>query len=563
MLIAYCLFHQTTFVARNKVNDTFRIPHSVLATSLPLYFLIPTALIYVLTLVGPPLYHVRYLFVYAAPLVLLVAAALVSLWRRARWLSALLAALIVLGSGASLTRFWHDPLLRADDHRTAVAELAASWRPGDAILVNAGWAYTALAVYWPTELVGPRAAVPPPIHAVPRLLDYVDGVPADVALPGDVLQARPIVIRTGSVDGAPSLGWGDPESDFFAISSQQTVEALGHVGREYERIWHYRIYDTVNDPNGLIRNWLTNYLVQRDAKTYAGDSFLNVQLHDYHIAISHYEPSVEFNHDTARLELIAARYPDQVATGDVLYMDSYWSTAGQSPPLAVSLRLLDSNGEPSVQWDDPLNLDGEGEFRQPLALPIPIATLSGTHELELVVYEQGTNRVLAPSTGAVAGERWPLGQVEIAPSPQAPVITQTLAAFDYIDLLSADVGTSAHNAITRQPGDAIDLLLLWRPRPSDYRDTYDGIVELRDADGQITQSWRSPLGSERYPSGDWSPGIPVRDVRRLPLAENLATGDYTLHLRVERRSDGRAIPARSGWLGQRPALEIGRVKLGG
>ena len=51
---------------------------------------------------------------------------------------------MLLAAGVTLQAFWFDPAFRADDHRAAVRELQARWRPGDVVVVNAGWAYTAL-----------------------------------------------------------------------------------------------------------------------------------------------------------------------------------------------------------------------------------------------------------------------------------------------------------------------------------------------------------------------------------------------------------------------------------
>ncbi len=61
-----------------------------------------------------------------------------------------LLSLLVLVSILSLAEFWSNPRYRADDHRQAVATLAAEWRPGDVILANAGWIYPIIDVYWPT-----------------------------------------------------------------------------------------------------------------------------------------------------------------------------------------------------------------------------------------------------------------------------------------------------------------------------------------------------------------------------------------------------------------------------
>ena len=105
-----------------------------------------------------PLYHVRYLFTYAPAFSILLALGIVALlrWRRPLGSALAVAALILIlaGSTLSLRAFWTDPALRPDDHRAAVRELAERWRPGDAILVNAGYAYPALLTYWSGPPVG-------------------------------------------------------------------------------------------------------------------------------------------------------------------------------------------------------------------------------------------------------------------------------------------------------------------------------------------------------------------------------------------------------------------------
>ena len=105
------------------------------------YTFAPLALIYLVSLVTP-LYHVRYLFTYAPPFYILLGAGLAWLTRRA-WPLAALAALVVLGGSAFSIRELHtNPRYAADDWRAAVDFIAERWRPGDVLLVNAGYAYT-------------------------------------------------------------------------------------------------------------------------------------------------------------------------------------------------------------------------------------------------------------------------------------------------------------------------------------------------------------------------------------------------------------------------------------
>ena len=112
----------------------------------------PLALI-LLASVLTPLYHVRYLFTYSPPFSILLALGMTTLarWRRpaGQWLAAGAALALLAACTLSLRAFWTDPVYAADDLRSATRELAQRWRPGDAILANAGYTYPALLTYWP------------------------------------------------------------------------------------------------------------------------------------------------------------------------------------------------------------------------------------------------------------------------------------------------------------------------------------------------------------------------------------------------------------------------------
>ena len=100
---------------------------------------------------------------------------------------AVLAALCWLAAaGVTLHAFWADPRYRADDHREAVRFLQEHWRPGDVVLVNAGYTYTALLTYWDG-----------PIATRGRLTGELPTPRADAAL---------VLLTTGHVDAAPNLG---------------------------------------------------------------------------------------------------------------------------------------------------------------------------------------------------------------------------------------------------------------------------------------------------------------------------------------------------------------------
>ncbi len=210
-----------------------------------------------------PLYHVRYLNVYSGPWPLLVAAGLAALWERGKLpgqvLSAGLLGLLLLGSGLSL-RNYHTQRFQyeaADDLRGAIAALDDHLGPNDAILIDAGYLYPAFSYYWPGT-----------VGWMGRLDDDPPAVP---------VQAGPVVALAGFVDGAPDIGWGDPSSDFYAISQQRTEAQLSQLFREHNMVWLLRGYDTVNDPNGVIRAWLENNAQLIYDQAFAGQTYVRVQ----------------------------------------------------------------------------------------------------------------------------------------------------------------------------------------------------------------------------------------------------------------------------------------------
>ena len=107
----------------------------------------PLALILLVSLVTP-LYHVRYLFTYSPAFYVVLAAGIVWVWRRWKLAAGIAAVGWLVAAGFTLHASWFDPAFRADDHRAAVRELRSQWRPGDVLLVNAGYAYPSLATYW-------------------------------------------------------------------------------------------------------------------------------------------------------------------------------------------------------------------------------------------------------------------------------------------------------------------------------------------------------------------------------------------------------------------------------
>ncbi len=387
------------------------------------YIFVPLMLILLLSLTVTPLYHVRYFFTYAAAAPLLLAAAIHAVGRnRPARLSAL--AVLLTISGWSLIEFHKNPDYRADDHRSAVAMLATQWRPGDAILANAGWVYPVIEVYWPSEPSDAVKAVPPPLQGRTRLTDYANRH-------ADNREAGPILVTTGSVDGSATLGWGQPQSDFYAMAADPAVAALDQLAVDHPRIWHYRLYDTVSDPTGLLRATLDGLGTLTVDQPFPGRDFVRLQRYDIPTTEGKFCPDrgVTARYDDVLL-LVGSESSVRARPGEMLYATLCWEAleAVSTYPggLRASLRLYDENDQMVAQIDDgPVRATSTwqpGERgRLALGLPIPASVTPGRFSLDLIVYDGSNGEPLLPGGDHVAsGQRLRLATVDVDPTTTRP-----------------------------------------------------------------------------------------------------------------------------------------------
>ena len=513
------------------------------------FTLAPLALIMLISLVWTPIYHVRYFYPFAALFPMVTAVAIASLHRERPWYAGIALAAILAASGWGLHTLWTDARHRRDDHRGAVAYLADAWRPGDVILVNAGWVYTALQLYWPTQRTGPWAALPPALQKPVRLTDSADIGP-------DADRTAPRIIRTGSVNGAPQLGWGDPASDFFAMNEVDTIAALTTLATPGARIWHYRLYDTVSDPDGLIRAWLDDHATLALDLPFAGRDHLRLQRYDRGSTVNVTPPTRAGVEGEVRfgdaLQLIHMEYPPSARGGERIYVTAYWQTAPGATQLdlatlGASLRLAGESGAVIAQEDAEIAAmsnapDADGVYRTSLALSIPAAAKPGVYNLRLVVYSRGDGIALSIAPAGDEPGVFDVGVIDVAIVEAPPLIATAVARFGYLDLVNAQPEQQHAGA-----GETFALNLVWRPQPSAYQDTYLAHLGLRNQHGQLVHRWEEVLGGWAYPSGAWPAGIPVLDPLRMTLPTALPDGEYAITLQVARASDGAIIPARLGW----------------
>jgi len=345
-------------------------------------------------------------------------AGLAWLSRRA-WPLAAAAVLALLASSAfSIYELHTNPRYAADDFRSAVSFIAERWRPGDVVLINAGYAYPGFLYYYNG-----------PIADRVRLSAY-QSTDAHVAQTLD----HPLLLGTGTIDGDRDLGWGDPNSDFYATNQAETAAALERVTHDFPRIWMLRIYDTVTDSEGFIRAWLAANTTPFEDQLFTGESSMRVQGF-----MSTSQPPLSFQSEVpleAGMSLLGWEVEPTVRAGDPLDVVLWWRADASPPsdnqgpagPFAVSLKLwaTSKGNQPQLAAQDDewpvgsllLTSDwAPGEaIRHPMRLWLSADLPPGEYWLEVEMYDPVTVQPLSRLDGRE--HTIPLGPVTVLPNPE-------------------------------------------------------------------------------------------------------------------------------------------------
>ena len=502
------------------------------------YLFLPALLIFLASF-ATPLYHVRYIFTYSTVFYIIVGAGLAWLFQRWRAVGWLLLVVVVALSGISFHAYHADPSYASDDHREAVRFLAEQWRPGDAILVNAGYAYTALETYWDGESIAWRG----------RLVSDGTSSWEEAASRG------PIVVQAGSVEGAPSLGWGDPDSDFYAMSRAETADALSRLFADFDRVWVYRIYDTVTDESGFVRDWLDGHGIQFHDRVFSGES--NLRLQGF---VTEREPLLGATvRDGAALAdgslglAASSALPPAVEDGGYLDVALVWEVGAQPVDDAILFAgLFDDAGRRWAQTDEhplgPLYPARDwavgSKVRTPIRIQVPAGTPLGPYRLELGWYRfvDGQPNWL-PWT---SGDRLPLGKVEVV----APKDWQALAVPEVTHSVGVNIGEKVRllgfdaPVLEVRPGETLHLEIIWLAL-EDGPEAAPPVLQVTDEGGQaLAEVASAPVGG-RAPLSRMVAGQTVRDPVALELPGTLLPGVFDL-VAGRRRADGSWLPVRRG-----------------
>ncbi len=505
----------------------------------------PLALILLASAVTP-LYHVRYLFTYSPAFYIPLAAGIWGLWSARvasypRWVtraaSMLAASLWLIGVVATLQAAWTSPLYRADDHRAAVCFLEEHWRPGDVVLVNAGYTYTALLTYWQG-----------PVAYRGRITETLPSPRDDAAL---------IAVTTGHLDGPPTLGWGDPRSDFFALPSAVAAHRIESLFQRFPRVWHYRIYDTVNDPDGRLRAWLTEQGQLVEERLFAGEANMRVQGYVSRLGAEWRPDRMSVEYDDG-LKMQWEPLVEQAVAGETIYPVVTWlKTQAGIGEFSTSLRLIGPDG---AVWSQPMDERPLGSLfrarqwptgvpqRQPLALPIPPGTPPGQYTVTLLAYASATGQPLeiAASHGLpLTPHGLVLGQLSVLRLWPAPAPRKVLAVFGPLALIEA-----SSPATVIAPGGQVPVELLWQALRSPG-EPFVVVVQLLNSREQVIAGLEAQPLAGRYPTSEWLSGELVRDRHTLDVPVESPPGHYRLIVGIYRAADRVRLTTRFGLWGQR------------
>jgi hypothetical protein len=532
---------------------------------LPIATFGPLLLILLISLVTP-LYHVRYLFTYSPAFYIVLGAGGAWLWARRRWAAGLALAVWLAAAAVTLSTFWFDPEYRPDDHRAAVQAVQARWRPGDVLLVNAGYAYPPLLTYWQG-----------PIANRARLTD-----PLPPARPDDAL----VIVMTGHLSDALSsastsrglrsaelvrLGWGDPRSDFFAMSTEDATHQIDALFLTFGRVWHYRIYDTVNDPAGTLRERLAERGALFEELALPGEASMRVQgfMPRAGVAWSPALPAVRYPNGV-RVQFDPA--PATIPAGQTLFGGLTWrADAPPSAAFGVSLRLVDGGRgvHDGVTWAQPTDERPLGPqllppqwpaglaHRQPFRVPIPRGTPPGVYTLVLLVYDAVSGTPLPPQDAAARPPATPggLDLMEVTVTRGETPLLPARARFGPLALIEA---TSPATVLS--PGGQAPVELLWQAfRPPS--ETLVVVVQLLGAGDLLIANLEEQPVQGRHPTTAWTTHELVRDRHTLQLPEEIPPGDYRLIVGVYRAADLVRLKTQSGLFGESSYWVVKRLTI--
>jgi len=335
----------------------------------------------------------------------------------------------------------------------------------------------------------------------------------------------------------------------------ETAAALERLAADFDRVWVYRIYDTVTDPQGFIRDWLSEHGTQFEDQVFSGESQMRVQGF-----LTGRDPLAEVDRPVGAaladgsLQLVAAStWAPAVEPGRPLDLALVWRVGAPPKEGAILFAgLFDDQGQRWAQTDErplgslyrPADWPVGERVRTPLRLPVPPGTPPGRYQVTVGWYEFVDGQpIWLPWEG---GDRLTLGEFEVmAPADWAalPLPNMTypvqVTMGEGVQFLGFDART-----FEGKPGDPLPVDLYWQAL-EDNPEAGPAMLQLTDDAGTVLAKSASAPAGGRAPFGRLAAGQTVRDPRQVYLPADLAPGVYNILL-GRQRADGTWHPVRRG-----------------
>ena len=370
-----------------------------------------------------------------------------------------------------------------------------------------------------------------------------------------------------------------PQSDFYATTEAETAADLDRVARLHPRIWVYRCYDTVTDPEGTIRSYLDQHFLKLEDAGFAGSSYIRVQLYQTSpqgAAAAPLPPSLALAGPANfgdLVRLLGRELQGTPQSGRPLYLTLFWQASQTLDADIKAFVILRDAAGVAAQWDRqpvaslyPSHLWAPGAIqRDPWRLDLPLGLPPGEYRLSVGLYRAADGRRLdvLSANGAAQGTEFDLGPISVA-KERLPMDASTLpiqrrldANLDnQVDLLGANLGQAS-----LAPGKTLDVTLFWRAR-RDLDADYTVFLQLLDSAGKLWAAEDATPLQGRYPTSRWQAGEVVRDPHTLTLAADAPDGAYRLVAGLYRSSDRQRLPL-AGLFRSGDSVDLGSVQVTG
>ncbi len=443
----------------------------------------------------------RVLLIAAPALWLLLALALLRLWRLAPAAMVAVAALLVAAQGASLWFFYSTPRYTDRDYRPLIATVQQQVAPGDTVFAVFPWQVGYFWAYWPEQ--------------------------------------RPKIILS------PDASWG-PE-----------VAGVLEDALQHGTVWFPEHMALGAQLESAAERYLGQHSYQQINRWFGSETRLTAWSRPAPDAQSHpLAAPLAWQGDIRLSQAILYQQDRQLA------FDLQWQGEHPLPDknLTFSLWLAGPAGYRWAQRDvTPLGEpwpalqadEGPWSDQDHIVMHLPVGIPPGDYELWATISSQGGQAIpLAGDNPAL--QAW-LGSVSVPVLPAGPAQVPAQVP-QHITGEGWQFWGHSRSDAPYLPGDDVQLSLFWQADAPVTTD-YFVFVQLLDKQGVAAGLEEPPLAW--LPTSQWPQGIPLRSQHRLRLPADLPAGQYRLIAGLFDRQSGQRVQWQTG-----DALELASITTG-